>query len=160
MATVPRRNTRRVPEKPINLQIENDPLEKTRQFLALKFQETQIVTRKNKLRDEISVYVDNVGEVDEKGSKFWTLPTPVEVNGQKFTEVKRERRVSVGLDEEAVEALVTSKGIRDRVFKQVTTEVLDQQELYVLNQEGLLSDDELDSLFTETVSFAFKPIRG
>jgi hypothetical protein len=32
--------------------------------------------------------------------------------------------------------------------------------LYVLNQEGLLSDDELDSLFTETVSFAFKPIRG
>jgi hypothetical protein len=160
MATVQRRNTRRVPEKPINLQIENDPMEKTRQFLALKFQETQIVTRKNKLRDEISVYVDNIGEVDEKGSKFWTLPSPIEINGQKFTEVKRERRVSIGLDAEAADVLLTAKGLRDRVFKPVTTEVLDQQELYVLNQEGLLSDEELDGLFTEDVAFAFKPIRG
>jgi hypothetical protein len=66
----------------------------------------------------------------------------------------------VNLDAEKAEELAIAKGIRDRVFKEVTTEVLDQDELYVLNQEGILSDEELDSLFVETESFAFKPIRG
>jgi hypothetical protein len=158
MATVQRRATRRV-ERPISLD-QAAPWEKTRQFLALKFQEADIVTRKNKLRDEVSAHVDATGEVDEKGSKFWKLDPPIEFNGQKFTEVKRERRVSQSIDEEKVEALVTAKGIRDRVFKQVTQEVLDQDELYVLNQEGVLSDEELDSLWVETESFAFKPIRA
>jgi hypothetical protein len=158
MATVQRRTTRRV-ERPISLDTAA-PWEKTRQFLALKFQETEIVTRKNKLRDEVSVHVDANGEVDEKGSKFWKLDPPIEVNGQKFTEVKRERRVSTSLDAEKAEELAVAKGIRDRLFKQVTTEVLDQDELYVLNQEGVISDEELDGLFVETESFAFKPIRA
>jgi hypothetical protein len=158
MATVPRRTTRRV-EKPISLNPEN-PVEKVRQFLVLKFQETQVVTRKNHLRDEISAYVDENGEVDEKGSKFWKLPAPMEVNGQTFTEIKREKRTSIGLDEDAVDTLVNSKGVRDRVFKEVTTTVLDQDELYVLNQEGVISDEELDALFTEKISYAFKPLTG
>lgn len=158
MATVERRTTRRV-EKPISLQTDT-PLEKVRQFLLLKFQEGQIVTRKNHLRDEISAYVDTNGQVDEKGSKFWDLPAPIEVNGQKFTSVKREKRTSIGLDADATEVLMTQKGLKDRVFKEVTTTVLDQEELYVLNQEGLLTDEELDALFTETTTYAFKPIRA
>jgi hypothetical protein len=158
MATVPRRTTRRA-EKPINLDPEN-PIEKVRQFLSLKFQEAQIVTRKNKLRDEVSAFVDANGETDEKGSKFWKLPSVIEVNGQRFTEVKREKRVSISLDEDAVEELVNRKGIRDRVFKEITTTVLDQDELYVLNQEGLIDDAELDALFVEKESFAFKPLQG
>ncbi|MFF1701307.1 hypothetical protein [Streptomyces sp. NPDC058252] len=158
MATVPRRTTRRA-EKPIALDPDN-PVEKVRQFLALKFQEAQIVTRKNKLRDEVSAFVDANGETDEKGSKFWKLPAAIEVNGQKFIEVKRERRTSISLDEEAVEELVNRKGIRDRVFKEITTTVLDQDELYVLNQEGLIDDAELDALFVEKESFAFKPLQG
>ncbi|MDX3260722.1 hypothetical protein PV336_15995 [Streptomyces sp. MI02-2A] len=158
MATVTRRTTRR-PERPINLDPES-PLEKVRQFLTLKFQEQQIVTRKNLLRDEVSAFVDETGEVDEKGSKFWKLPAPIEVNGQKFTEVKRERRVSTRLDVDAVETLVNEKGLRDRVYKPVTEIRLDQDELYVLNQEGLLTDEEMDSLFTEAESFAFKPLQG
>jgi hypothetical protein len=158
MATVQRRATQRI-ERPISLN-QAAPWEKTRQFLALKFQETEIVTRKNKLRDEVSVHVDAHGDLDEKGSKFWKLDPPIEVNGQKFTEVKRERRVSTTLDSEKAEELAAAKGIRDRIFKQVTTEVLDQDELFVLNQEGVISDEELDGLFVETESFAFKPIRG
>ncbi|MFE4681559.1 hypothetical protein ACFRNJ_12075 [Streptomyces sp. NPDC056721] len=153
-----RRATQRT-ERPISLN-QGAPWEKTRQFLALKFQEADIVTRKNKLRDEVSAHVDASGETDEKGSKFWKLDPPIEVNGQKFTEVKRERRVSQSLDEEKTDELVTAKGVRDRVFKTVEMEVLDQDELYVLNQEGLLSDEEIDGLWVENVSFAFKPIRG
>jgi hypothetical protein len=158
MATVQRRATQRT-ERPISLN-QGAPWEKTRQFLALKFQEADIVTRKNKLRDEVSAHVDSTGEVDEKGSKFWKLDPPIEVNGQTFTEVKRERRVSQSLDEEKAETLATAKGVRDRLFRVVEMEVLDQDELYVLNQEGVISDDELDSLWVENVSFAFKPIRG
>jgi hypothetical protein len=84
----------------------------------------------------------------------------MEVNGQTFTEIKREKRTSIGLDEDAVDTLVNATGIRDRVFKEVTTTVLDQDELYVLNQEGVISDEELDALFTEKISYAFKPLTG
>lgn len=158
MATVPRRTTRR-PERPIDLNT-GSPIGKVREFLVLKFQETQIVSRKNHLRDEISEYVDANGETDEKGSKFWELPAPIEVNGQKFTSVKREKRTSVSLAEDLVEALLEQKNLKGRVYKEVTTTVLDQDELYVLNQEGLITDEELDSLFVENVSFAFKPLQG
>jgi len=36
--------------------------------------------------------------------------------------------------------------------------VLDQNEVYVLNQQGLITDEELDSLFVEHESFAYKPL--
>lgn len=158
MATAQRKVTRR-PERPIDLNT-GSPVAKVREFLTLKFQEGLIVTRKNHLRDEISEFVDENGEVDEKGSKFWELPTPIEVNGQTFKSVKREKRTSIVLAEEAVEALLEQKGLKDRVYKPVTTVVLDQDELYVLNQEGLITDEELDSLFVENVSWAFKPLQG
>lgn len=160
MAAVPRRTTRRV-ERPIDLNTAA-PWEKTRQFLALKFQETEITSRKNKLRDEVAAHVDAVGEPDEKGSLFWKLTPPIEINGQKFVEVKRERRVSTSLNEDATQELVASKGaeILARVYKPVTEIRLDQDELYVLNQEGVLTDAELDGLFEENESFAFKPIQG
>jgi hypothetical protein len=35
---------------------------------------------------------------------------------------------------------------------------IDQNEVYVLNQEGLITDEELDSLFVENVTFAYKPL--
>jgi hypothetical protein len=35
---------------------------------------------------------------------------------------------------------------------------IDQNEIYVLNQEGLITDKELDSLFVENESFAYKPL--
>jgi hypothetical protein len=36
--------------------------------------------------------------------------------------------------------------------------VLDQNEVYVLNQQGLITDKELDSLFVENETFAYKPL--
>lgn len=36
--------------------------------------------------------------------------------------------------------------------------VLDQNEVYVLNQQGLITDKELDELFVEHESFAYKPL--
>ena len=36
--------------------------------------------------------------------------------------------------------------------------VLDQNEVYVLNQQGLITDEELDSLFVENETFAYKPL--
>lgn len=36
--------------------------------------------------------------------------------------------------------------------------VLDQNEVYVLNQQGLITDEELDELFVENETFAYKPL--
>ena len=37
---------------------------------------------------------------------------------------------------------------------------LDQNEIYVLNQEGLITNEELDQLFVESISWAYKPINS
>jgi len=37
---------------------------------------------------------------------------------------------------------------------------LDQNEVYVLNQEGLITDEELDLLFVETISWAYMPLQS
>jgi hypothetical protein len=60
--------------------------------------------------------------------------------------------------QEDAEALLEKKGLLDRVMKEVTTVVFDQDELYLLHQEGLISEEEIDSLFTENESWAFKPL--
>ena len=171
---------------------------KVTQHLVCKAESEALKTRYEKLRDEIMTYLDKNGEVDEKGHKTLTLPTPVLVAGKEFGSVKRERRVSTSFDEEAAEVLLTPKGLLSRVQRTIVTinstmeiestfgvaeghsvrlfpadgtksvevpeasvswvTVLDQNEVYVLNQQGLITDKELDSLFVENETFAYKPL--
>jgi len=49
-----------------------------------------------------------------------------------------------------------TRAVPEAVVSWVT--VLDQNEVYVLNQQGLITDKELDSLFVENETFAYKPL--
>jgi hypothetical protein len=98
------------------------------------------------------------GEADEKGSLFLDLPTTVTVAGQTFRTLKRERRVSTSFSEDQATKILTKKGLLARCIKMVPT--FDQDEVYVLNQQGLITDKELDSMLVESESWAFKPLAG
>lgn len=152
MARVTRHHTKRV-ERPIKV---DSIVAKFRQWATIKHETAALTTRQNHLRDEISAYVDKHGVKDNRGSLFLDLDTPVEVGDQVFRQIKRERRVSTSFDEEAAEALLESKGLLAEA--QTTITVLDQDKVYVLNQEGKITDEEIDSLFVQRESWAFKPI--
>lgn len=125
-----------------------------REWALTKGKVTELTTHMNKLRDRIAVAVAERGYRDHKGSQYIDLPFPLQVGETEYRRIKRERRVSVVADDDAAERITRAKGVYERAFPPVRT--LDINELYVLYQEGILSQDELDAILQARESFAFR----
>lgn len=88
-------------------------------------------------------------ESDEKGNSFIYLPEPMDG----VEAVKRERRVSQVLDEDAALALVTKYGLEESCLETVT--VLNEDGLLAANFAGIIPDDEIADLYSEKETYAF-----
>jgi hypothetical protein len=124
-------------------------------WVQLKAQIDRVTSQLNRLRDRISAEVEATGEIDESGHIRLPLPEAFEWAGKRYEGVKRERRVTASISHERAEALADAKGLRERIFP--LRPALDEQELYVLYQERLLTEAEIDSLVDRKVTWAFKP---
>lgn len=134
-----------------------DPvIPKFREWAVLKGRVALLTTAMNKLRDEVSRAVESRGYADHKGSQYIDFPFGIVVGDTTYTRVKRERRVSVVADDELAEKICREKGVYDRAFPPVRA--LDVDELYVMYQEEILTQEELDSILTPRESFAFKGV--
>lgn len=132
-----------------------DPVIPTfREWMILRAQYNDIATRMNRARDEVVTAVDARGYRDHKGNQFIDLPFPLTVGETTYSRIKRERRVSVHANSDVAEAITRARGCYDRAFPPVR--YLDSDELYVLYQEGALTQAELDEIFEPRESFAFK----
>ncbi|KJK56216.1 hypothetical protein [Saccharothrix sp. ST-888] len=132
-----------------------DPiLPSVRRWAMLKRETERIGAERDKLRDTIARAVIERGYRDHKGSQY--LDLPMEIEG--LTRIKRERRVTVTADSSVAEEITRSKGeeIYRRAFPPVPT--LDTEELYVLLQEGVLTESDMDTIFVQRESFAFKGV--
>lgn len=133
----------------------NSRTNKLKQWLLLKHEVDTRTKDLNKIRDELMAAAEAEGQPDEKGSLYLDVK-PFEFRGKTYGAIKRTRRTSVSISEDLALKLVAKKGLEKRAIVQVPT--LDQNELYVLNQEGKITDAELDSLFVETVTWAFDKV--
>ena len=149
MATTVRRNP------PIDL------VATTLDLVTNKGRAADLTKRANKARDLLIAYIEKHAKVtDEKGSQFLPLPETVSFGGTTFAALKREKRAStVFLEEDATEIL-RKRGLYDLATTTVTVTSLDQDKIYVLNQEGKISDDEIDAMFGEVVTWALIPQKG
>jgi len=121
---------------------------------ALLKQDIEESTREmNELRDYCIEQVARHGYRDHKGSQFIELPFAI--GGQEYRRIKRERRVSPRVDPEVAELICRAKGIYETCFPSVPT--LDPDELYVQYQKGVLTQEDMDNIFTMVESFSFKP---
>lgn len=144
-----------------------------KKWSLIKRETADLTKEQNNLRDEMMKYAETLAaqaeqdgdpegdiEFDEKGSIYIPLPSFDGPNGR-VSGFKRERRVSTVFDEDKALALLEAKGdpkLKKRAIR--TIEVIDQDEFYVLQQEGLITEPELDSLFEEKVNWAFHPVQG
>lgn len=129
-----------------------------RQWAQLKNEVVARTTAMNKLRDRIITDVEQRGYRDHKGSQYVDLPFPLVVGDLQYLRIKRERRVAITPDLEAAERITRSKGedVFNRAFPPVPT--LDCDALYVLLQEGELTEDDMDSIMVQKESWAFRGI--
>lgn len=127
-----------------------------REWAALKAQVTEETSRLNKLRDKVAAAVEQRGYIDHKGSQYLDLPFPIPAGDNEYVRIKRERRVSVVADTDAAERITRAKGehIYRRAFPPVPT--LDADELYVLLQEGHLTEEEMDQILVQRETYAFR----
>lgn len=126
------------------------------QFLVLKDEVKTTTERLDSLKKELTQHVVEHGEVDDKGHRNFVLPAPLDYGEKSYTGFQQQRRVTQSFDTEVAEKLLKQKDLWERAT--VVVREIDQNEVYVLNQEGLLTDAELDSMFAERETFAFRPI--
>lgn len=130
-----------------------------RQFLTLRVQRETIEDREADLKKELQEAVEANGYADDKGHFWLDLDESVNVAGYgEVSKLKRERRATVRVDETAAEALLQDKGLWDDCT--ATVVVLDEEEIRKAHYKGLLSDEDIATIFPTTVSWAFKPVKS
>jgi len=128
-----------------------------RQWVVLRQREESIKQRINELRNKLLAYAEAYGVEDAKGHRVVEID-PITIGGRVYGGWVRRKRVSQRINEERTRALAEEKGLVDEIFKPKVIEELDQDALYRLNQEGQLTDEELDSLVDTTVTYALEGI--
>lgn len=127
-----------------------------RQWAVLKGQIEASMRIRNKLRDRIITAVEERGYRDHKGSQYLDLPHELQIGDTSYQRIKRERRVSIIPDVGRAQEILAEKGeeFLARVFP--LRPAFDPDELYVLLQEGVISESDMDDIFVKHESFAFK----
>jgi hypothetical protein len=143
---------------------------------------------KNTARDEIKSYTlpdedkeelnPNNVRIDENGHRYYDFEEPVTIEGKTYTGLRNQRTVSSFVDMDKVREFFdgTWQGDPDatlseaeqarradlklRVYKPVTTWEYDFEELYRLNQQGLLTDAEIDMLTSTSVTWALNAVKA
>lgn len=132
---------------------EDGLISKVRRYVQLKRQVDDLVKEQTVIKTELSEVVDTQGEFDAKGHKIFELPK--EVDG--YVSLQRQRRVSQKLDEEEAKRILTDKNLTNRCYK--LTPVLDEDAVMSCLYEGLLTEEDIDTMFPKTETWAFIPLK-
>jgi hypothetical protein len=109
---------------------------------------------KRNLKDWI---LDNC-EQDESGNYMWDFGKPVAgENDTSYRGLMLQRRVSEFIDEDKADEIICNHNLQDRCY--TTIEVIDFDQLYACNQEGIVSDEEIDSILSYNETFALIKVK-
>jgi len=132
-------------------------------FLYQRDAETTAAKAKTNGRDTIKEHLMSGAEdvrEDENGHLVYDFPKPLIINGVEYKAVAAQRRLSSRIDLAKTETLAKDKGLYEDVFKAVVTRSFDEDALYAANQLGYITDDELDALITEDVTYAIVAVKS
>lgn len=119
------------------------------QYLSFRKARESLQREEDGLKKVVTDDLVAEGEEDDKGNFFLYLDAPVEgVRG-----VKRERRISQVMDEDAVLAIIKAHGLEDSCIEHVP--VINEDALLAANYRGEITDDEMKSVYSPKESWAF-----
>lgn len=128
------------------------------EWLYVKSQATELTARANKLRDLVDAAIEQGSYTDDKGNVFYDLDRPLTVGEKTYGAVKRELRVKRVPNEERVMALALRVGAYDQLFP--LKRVMDPDELYVLYQDGVISESDIDGVYDSQESYALMAVKA
>jgi hypothetical protein len=140
------------------------------EFINFRQAESDVSKAKNRKRDLLKGWLTMKnalgkfvnGRVDENGHRYFDFAEPLTIGDETYTAIVAQRKTSSYLDEDAAAELLKSKGDSsyDMVFKRVVVREFNEDALYVLNQKGVITDDELDELTVEEESYSLTTVKA
>jgi uncharacterized protein (DUF1810 family) len=118
------------------------------QYVFLKDEISGLDNRVSQLKKRITSAVEDLGEVNEKGSIVLPIndPTSGTVN------IVKQRRVSKVFDESTANNLLKAKNIFEECTQTIT--VLNQDAVMAAYYEGKLTDEDIEAMFPEKIVWA------
>ena len=123
--------------------------DEVRQYMAIKDNIDLLTKRQSEIKKRITDFIDEFGSMDERGHRVFDI----EDTSFGVKRVMKQRRVSKNLDMDVAEGLLAERGIKDTCIKMVP--MLDESAIMAAFYEGYLTEEDIDKMFPEKVSYAF-----
>lgn len=124
-------------------------------YILTNYDENNLKSKRLELRDKLYEFITDNGVPDENGNLIFEFEQPMTVDGDEwYTGLMLQRRVSEFVDDDIARQVVVKYGLGPRCIKTVTIEEIDYDELYACNQEGLVPDEDIDSILSTEESWA------
>lgn len=134
-------------------------LKKSHQYLFTLDQETKLKKQRESLRDDLKTMV-MWGEPDENGNYNYDFPDPISVDGETYYRgLQAQRRVSEFLDDDTAYQVIDMAGLWSRCVKEEIVYNIDYDEVFACNQEGLISDDDIDAIIQHDTSYSLVKVK-
>jgi hypothetical protein len=127
-------------------------------------------TLRDKARDQIKAWFAKGGDtehdisVNDNGSQLLEFEEVKEINGRKVAGVENRRTATSVLDPDAIDEWLEElpQAQREKLSKQlytkVTEYVLNPDELFALNQQGVIPDEVLDSFYKTNTTWSLNVV--
>jgi hypothetical protein len=123
-------------------------------YIVTSYDETEIKSRKEKLRDNLKDWIIANCEPDENGSYIYTFDNPIVMDDKTYQGLIAQRRVSEFVNEDKAYAVAEKYDVLDQVTEEVITTELSLDKMYSLNQQGIIPDEDIDSILELKETFA------
>lgn len=130
------------------------------EYIVTAYDESKLKERKEYLRDNLKEWLIENCEPDENGNYTYYFSKPVVIDDKEITGLQAQRRVSEFVNEDRAFNVAEQYGVLDKVTYTVTTEELDLDQMYILNQQGEIPDEAIDSIIEIKEYFALMQLRG
>ena len=121
--------------------------------------EAELKARKEGIRDSLKDWILENCEPDENGNYSYYFPRPIFLGNKEITGLQAQRRTSEFVNEDKAFNVAEQYGVLDKVTYTVTTEELDLDKMYTLNQLGEIPDEAIDSIIEIKEYYALMQLR-
>ena len=129
------------------------------EYIVTSYDESKLKERKESLRDNLKEWLIENCEPDENGNYTYYFDKPIILDDKQVTGLQAQRRVSEFVNEDRAFNVAEKYGVLDKVTYTVTTEELDLDQMYVLNQTGEIPDEDIDSIIEIKEYFALMQLK-
>jgi len=129
------------------------------EYLITSYDESNLKERRETLRDDLKEWIIENCEPDENGNHSYYFDDPVIMGSKKIYGLQAQRRTSEYVNEDRAFNVAEDYGVLDKVTYTVTTEELDLEQMYILNQTGKIPDDAIDSIIEIKEYFALTQLK-